>query len=117
MKNSCQWTREYVIETRILEWLAQSGAGFFWKNNSTGFFDGKRFRKHTSPFAINGTSDILGIASGGRFVALEVKNEIGQPSKEQLVFIQKVKACGGFAALVRSVDQTRELFLEWGLIS
>jgi len=107
---------EHVVEGEILDWLALSGVGFFWKNTSGGFFDGKRMRKHTSSYAIRGTSDILGLTNGGRLIALEVKNELGSPSKEQIVFIKKVQQCGGLAGLVRSVDQTRELFLEWGLI-
>jgi hypothetical protein len=109
-------SQESVIENQILEWLAMSRIGFFWKNVSGGFFDGKRMRKHTSQFAINGTSDILGIVNG-RFIALEVKTDAGRPSAEQLAFIRRVTACGGLACVVRSVDQTRSAFVEWGLIS
>lgn len=89
--------------------------GFFWKNTSGGFHDGTRFRKHSSIFAINGTSDILGIISGGRFVALEVKDK-GKASKEQLVFIQKVKEMGGIGAVVRSVHQARQALEEEGVV-
>lgn len=88
--------------------------GFFWKNASGGFFDGNTFRKHTSPFAINGTSDILGILQGGRFVALEVKDK-GKASKAQLVFIKKVKELGGVGGVVRSVCQVQEVLQKEGV--
>jgi hypothetical protein len=105
---------ELDIETQILDWLASLGIGFFWKNTSGGFHDGKRWRQHQSKFAIRGTSDILGLVNG-RFIALEVKTTTGVVSSEQKAFIQKVRECGGFAAVVRSVRQTEELFEEWGL--
>lgn len=117
MKNSSTCKPESVVEGEILDWLAASGTGFYWKNTSGGFYDGKRIRKHTSPFAINGTSDILGVTNSGRFVALEVKNERGRPSPEQIVFIKRVQSCGALAAIVRSVDQTAQAFQEWGLIA
>jgi len=107
---------EYIIETKILDWLAGLGIGFFWKNTSGGFHDGKKWRVHQSPFAIRGTSDILGIVSG-RMVALEVKTDVGRPSSEQAAFIQKVRVCGGLAAVVRSLDETKAQFLEWELIA
>jgi len=116
MKNSSPCRPESVIENEILEWLAMSGTGFYWKNVSGGFFDGAKFRKHTSRFAINGTSDILGITNLGAFVALEVKNDKGVVSAAQLAFIKKVQGCGGLACVVRSVDHTKESFLKWGLI-
>lgn len=116
MTSSLGSKSEAYIEGQILEWLALSGIGFFWKNASGGFFDGKRMRKHVSPFAINGTSDILGVARDGRFIALEVKTASGRASREQIAFIKRVRECGGLACVVRSVDQTKESFQEWGLI-
>ena len=107
---------ELEIETRILDWLAASGLGFFWKNTSGGFHDGKKWRVHQSPFAIRGTSDILGIVNG-KFIALEVKTENGRPTSEQMAFIRRVRECGGLASVVKSLHQTEELFQEWGLIA
>ncbi len=115
MKSS-ESLREYTIETQILDWLAGLGVGFFWKNTSGGFHDGKVWRKHQSPFAIRGTSDILGIVNG-RMIALEVKTTVGRPSSEQVAFIKKVRDCGGLADVVRSLDSVKELFLTWELIS
>ena len=63
-------SKEYLVEHQILDYLASLKIGFFWKNTSGGFFDGEKFRKNKSPYAINGTSDSLGFLKGGRFVAL-----------------------------------------------
>jgi len=92
---------EAKIEEAILIFLFKSGLGFFWKNVSSGYFDGKRWRRHTSPFAINGTSDILGIVRG-RFVAIEVKAEKGRVSDVQDAFLKKVRASGGVCGVARS---------------
>jgi len=108
-------SREYLVEHEILTYLSSLGIGFFWKNTSGGFHDGTRFRKHASPFAINGTSDVLGVVKGGQFIALEIKDK-AQATDEQLAFIKKVRALGGQGAVVRSVDQTRSALQEWGLI-
>lgn len=91
-----------------------SKLGFFWKNTSSGWNDGKTFRKHSSPFAINGTSDILGILNSGRMVALEVKDK-AKPTPEQLAFIQKVKECGGVGGVVHSVEEAQQVLQESGL--
>ena len=109
-------SREYIIENKILQYLAKLNIGFFWKNASGGFFDGTTFRKHASPFAINGTSDILGVLKSGRFVALEVKDK-GKLSKAQEAFIQKVMSCGGLASVVHSVDDVRQLLESEGVVS
>ena len=107
---------EYLVEHQILTYLSKTGIGYFWKNTSAGFHDGVKWRKHASPFAINGTSDILGLTKTGRMIALEVK-DLAAPTPEQLAFIKKVQANGGLGAVVRSVDQTKEFLVEWGLIS
>lgn len=52
-----------------------------------------------------GSSDLIGIAKGGRFVALEVKSETGRVTKEQTMFITLVRAMGGVGEVVRSVEE------------
>lgn len=102
---------EAEIENEILVFLSKIKGGYFWKNTSGGFFDGAAFRRHSSPFAIRGTSDIIGLFAG-RFVALEVKDAKGKATKEQLAFIEKVRSRGGVGAVVRSIADTRAFFLE-----
>lgn len=53
-----------------------------------------------------GSSDIIGaLHPTGRIVALEVKTKRGVASPEQLDFIALVQKFGGFACIVRSVDE------------
>lgn len=58
-----------------------------------------------------GSSDLIGIvtmANGcGRFFALEVKTPTGRVSKEQTMFLALVNKRGGYACVVRSVDDAR----------
>lgn len=57
-----------------------------------------------------GSSDIVGIHKPtGRFVAVEVKTEKGKPTKEQINFIEQVRAANGIAGIARSVKEALEL--------
>lgn len=100
---------ERVIESEILNWLHYKKI-FCWKNVSGGWFDPvrKRFRKQVSRFAINGTSDVLGVLKDGRFLAIEVKAKYGKASPEQLSFIDKINSSGGIAFIAKSVDDVSE---------
>lgn len=51
-----------------------------------------------------GASDLIGIGPGGRFVALEIKSARGRVSVEQKLFLALVTRMGGFAAVLRSVE-------------
>lgn len=52
-----------------------------------------------------GSADLIGVlAPEGRFLALEVKTPKGRISKEQELFLSLVRKQGGFACVVRSVD-------------
>jgi hypothetical protein len=60
---------------------------------------------HTRYGLAVGSSDLIGLlAPSGRFLALEVKTETGRVSADQTLFINLVRSKGGFAAVVRSVD-------------
>jgi len=102
---------EKLIENQILHYLFKRGI-FAWKNQSVGIFDPVKriYRKNTNPFHIKGVSDILGILSDGRLLAIEVKTPTGRASPEQQMFIQKIKDRGGLAFVARSVyDVEKEL--------
>ena len=58
-----------------------------------------------------GSSDLIGWTATGRFLAVEVKSAKGKATPEQLAFIEAVRAAGGVAGVVRSVDDLRELLL------
>ena len=57
---------------------------------------------------VPGASDLLGIVQGGRWTALEVKTAQGRLSEDQALFLRLVNRRGGYAAVVRSVDQAVE---------
>jgi len=53
-----------------------------------------------------GSSDLVGLVDG-RFAALEVKSARGKPSSEQTRFMNLVRKVGGFACVVRSLEEAR----------
>lgn len=101
---------ESQIESDILDFLNAQPNIFAWKNVSSGFHDGQKFRKQSSPYAIRGTSDILGFfKSDGVLLAIEVKAPHGKISPDQQTFIAKLARSPVVVGVVRSVDQAREL--------
>lgn len=55
-----------------------------------------------------GGADLVGILGPhGRFVGIEVKGECGRLSADQINWASIVRKLGGFAAVVRSVDEAR----------
>ena len=50
-----------------------------------------------------GSADLVGICAG-RFFALEVKSPTGRVSDDQMTWLALVRSKGGFAAVVRSVE-------------
>ena len=72
----------------------------FWRNNvGVATFKGQMVRYGLS----NGSSDLIGVVDG-RFCALEVKTDRGTLTSDQELFLSLVRAKGGFACVVRSVD-------------
>lgn len=56
-----------------------------------------------------GSADLIGVlAPTGRIIALECKTDIGRLSEEQKLFLAHVRSRGGFAAVVRSVEDFLE---------
>jgi len=85
--------------------------GFYcWRQNQGGVkasYGGKsRFVKFAH---VNGISDIIGIAPGGKFCAFEAKVGRNKPTEDQLAFIENVKAHGGVAGVFYSLDELHEL--------
>lgn len=101
--------KEKLIENHILRWLSLNGI-FAWKNQSVGIFDPvkKIYRKSNNPYHIKGVSDIIGILSDGRFLAIEVKSKTGKPSPEQINFIKQINDSGGKAFIARSLEDVQE---------
>lgn len=61
--------------------------------------------------SVNGASDLIGVLGpGGRMFALEVKAAKGRVSVEQAMFLALVQHHGGFAAVVRSVEEAEAAY-------
>jgi hypothetical protein len=65
-------------------------------------------------FGLKGSSDILGILPGGRFLAVECKAEDGRLSPEQREFLETVKQQGGMAIVARSCRDVETALTEAG---
>ena len=53
----------------------------------------------------NGSSDLVGFDSKGKFIAIEVKTKTGKLSEDQSRFIDVVNSVGGIAYVARSTDE------------
>ena len=104
---------ETSIQNAILTYLSYRRDVFVWRNNTTGVYDAKRGRYRSSgKFAIKGVADILGITEEGRFIALEVKRPGGRASADQSNYLSRIKAFGGIAAVVTSVEEVVKVLEE-----
>ena len=99
--------KEKDIESLILDYLNKRGI-FAFKVNTVGIFDPvKKVYRSMGKFTLKGTSDILGIMKGGRFLAIEVKSKRGKVSKEQKAFLYRVNKLGGLGFVARSLEEVR----------
>ncbi len=73
-----------------------------WRN-STGY-DERGFRYGLCV----GSSDLVGLAPGGLFLAIETKTDKGRASAEQIRFLELVWKMGGVACLTRSAEEARK---------
>ncbi len=111
-------------ETKLMRniMLALSGAGCVcWRNETAGAYVGKVIHKDGNVVTLAnslmmqfglcvGSADIIGIHKAtGRFIAIEVKTETGRATKEQLNFIEQVRAAKGIAGIARSVQDALDL--------
>ncbi len=88
---------EHAIQLQIMEYLALKGI-FAWRNNSGTLRDRRGIPVR---FGKVGSSDILGVAPDGKFLAIEVKRPKGtwglQPAQEE--FMTEVLKRGGYAGV------------------
>jgi hypothetical protein len=91
--------------------LALSGAGcLVWRNN-TGQLPDKTGRPIKFGLCI-GSSDIIGVARDGRFIAIECKTAIGQPTDAQIRFLNRVTWAGGRAGIARSAEDAVKIAVD-----
>lgn len=104
--------RETGIQRAIMLALSEAGCTV-WRNNTAGAWIGRIVHRlgsqvtladaHMITFGLCvGSSDIIGIAPDGRFLAVEVKTATGRATPEQQKFIEHVRSRGGIAGIARS---------------
>lgn len=86
--------REKNIENKIKNYLKSKGAYYV--------------KYFGNAFSQVGVPDIL-VCYKGRFIALEVKNETNKTSPLQDINIENIKRAGGYATVVRSVEDVKKV--------
>ena len=98
--------KESNVQALILLALSEAGC-LVWRQN-TGSLPDRNGRLVRFGLCV-GSSDIVGLCSDGKFLAIEVKTAIGQPTDAQLRFIQAVQRQGGRAGIARSAAEAVEI--------
>lgn len=86
--------KEKEIITAIKEYLKTVENCFYWK-------------EHGGQFGTAGIPDII-VCYKGRFIAFEVKTDTGKTTVLQAITIKKIIKAGGYAMVVRSVDDAKK---------
>lgn len=100
---------EARIQDEIRAALGKIERLVLWRNNVglAKHFDPKTHETQTVKYGLaNGSADLVGLLDG-RFVALEVKKPGEEATDEQIRWLELVRKCGGFAAVVTSADEAR----------
>lgn len=105
---------EKEIQDSILQWLAI--VKIFHYRQNTGAFSKEYTRKRDGVtkmsfirFGYPGASDIVCVAKGF-YIAIEVKDETGKQSPDQVEFQRRIEEEGGFYILARSLDDVINFF-------
>lgn len=95
--------KEANVQASIMMALSADGHTAF--RNNVGALPDRSGRLLRYGVGGNGGSDIIGICSDGKFLAVEVKTAKGKPTANQLNFINAVKLKGGRAGVARSAQE------------
>lgn len=100
-------TEKQIMDT-IIEFLTRKGF-FVWRNNTGAQAFSYKGKTRFIRFGQPGHADILGVAPGGQFIAIEVKrSERQKPTQEQQDFLHRVRTCGGIGLVAWSVEQVAQ---------
>ena len=110
---------ETQIQRKIMLCLSEAGCTV-WRNETKRAWVGKVIHQSGNQVTIAmaqmilfgiaiGSSDIVGISPNGKFLAVEVKTATGRATKEQLAFIEAVRAAGGIAGIARTPEEAINL--------
>ena len=87
---------------RAIQLAAPTVGARLWRN-SCGLWELKDGRRLRTGLCV-GSSDLCGLTSSGRFLAVEVKSAKGRLTDEQRSFLALVNSLGGIAFTARSVE-------------
>lgn len=87
--------REAELINKIKDYLKTVPDCFYWK-------------EHGGQYGTAGIPDII-VCYRGRFIAFECKVGNNQPTVLQAVTIRKIIKAGGYALVIRSVDEAKRL--------
>ena len=106
---------EGSLQTRILNHSIEIGLNI-WRNNRGLFVTLDGGRKARAGLSFNGSSDLIGIAPDGKFIAIEVKSKGKKPSKTQREFLALVKSHDGYAGWVDNFEDYIKLLDTWNIL-
>lgn len=98
---------EFRNEKEVVNYLIHllnSKGGFVWRNNSGIARMKYKGRERMWRAGISGSSDIIGIAPDGKFIAIECKYGKNKPTERQLQFIKEVTDRGGYGVVAYGPD-------------
>ena len=110
MKNKVS---EILLQKQICEWLNYNHC-FVWRANSgLILLENKQGKRRAFRGGIKGCADIIGIRSGGQFLAIEVKIGRNKPTADQIEFLERIREMGGEAFVAYSLDDVITNFVKW----
>lgn len=87
--------KESDLVKKIKEYLSTVEGCFYWK-------------EHGGAYGTAGIPDII-VCYKGRFIAFECKVGTNKPTVLQAITIKKILKAGGYALVVRTVGEVREI--------
>ena len=107
--------KESIIQQQICAYLSAVGVFYFSvPNEHYNISHGQRVTLHKMGM-LSGIPDICILANNTCYF-LEVKNETGKPSKQQLIIHKALTDKGYRVAIVRSVEDVKTILTVWSVI-
>lgn len=101
--------RESAVLSSILQALNfYPKVAFAHRINSGAYTVGEGAGRRFIRFGFPGCSDILGMMTDGRLLAIEVKRPSGKATEAQAAFLQQVSSHGGVAFVAHGVSELKE---------
>jgi hypothetical protein len=116
---------ENTIQNEVRDRLNASGIIRVFRNNTgqtplpcPGCFIGlcgrctKKYSRPVRYGLTTGSADLIGFTISGKFVSVELKTPKGKLEPDQIIWFELVKKWGGYAAVIRSVEEADEFIDE-----